>query len=319
MKPLADIRNEDWPGALWDVSGIFANDLELLYFHDFFVKNFGFKPFSLVHGSPLSTWNSGRVLPHLLRSGDEIELCIKSWLERKVAIDLTFSNPFLTEEHLKESLGNSLLEVLERLNPTRENGVIMSSDILYSHVKKNYPKIKTVSSILKVTMEKGGGKLDYYKGLADLYDKVMIHPNDNANYKLLEQLEDKNRYEIIVNENCARQCAIRHKHYESLSKTALNFLGHTDNFDELRNKNACARIDILLGKSGQCTTQMSREEMKALYDMGFRRFKVQGRGLGNAGGEILDLLRLILKKDDGTPVSTDAIVVRFLESMREIM
>lgn len=319
MKPAIDIRNDDWPEAIWDVSGIFANDRELIYFHDYFLNHFGLKPFSLVHGSPLSTWNSGRVLPHLLRSGEELELCIKSWQERKVAMDLTFSNPFLTEENLKEALGNSLLEVAERVNPTGENGVIMSSDLLYQYIKKRYPKVKTVSSILKVTMEKGGGNLDYYKRLADLYDKVMLHPNDNDNYELLEKLEDKNKYEIIVNENCARQCAIRHKHYESLSKMALNFLGHTDNFDDLRNKNACAKIDVLLGTSSQCTTQLSREEMKTLYDMGFRRFKVQGRGLGNAGGEIMDLLRLILKKDDGSPVSTDAIIIRFLESMREII
>lgn len=319
MKSAIDIRNDDWPEAKWDVSGIFANDRELLYLHDYFLKHFGFKPFALVHGSPLTTWNSGRVLPHLLRSGEEIELCIKSWLERKVAIDLTFSNPYLTEENLKETLCNSLLEVAGRLNPTGENGVIMSSDLLYKHVKENYPKVKTVSSILKVTMEKGGGNLDYYKKLTDLYDKVMLHPNDNTNYKLLEQLEDKDKYEIIVNENCARQCAIRHKHYESLSKTALNFLGHTDEFDELRNKNACAKINVLLGTSSQCTTQLTREEMKTLYAMGFRRFKVQGRGLGNAGGQVMDLLRFTLKKDDGSPVSTEAVIVRFLESMRNIV
>ncbi len=315
MKSANDIRNSDWPEAQWDLSGIFSHDRELIYFHDYFLKFFQFKPFNLVHGAPLSTWNSGRVLAHLLRSNEEIELCIKAWQERRVGMDLTFSNPYITEEHLKETLCNSLLEVAERVNPTGLNGVIMASDLLYRHVKERFPKLKTVSSILKVSMERGQGKLDYYLRLADLYDKVMIHPNDNTNYKLLEKLEDKNKFELIVNENCARDCVLRRKHYDSLSRTALNFLGYTDRFDDLRKKNACGRIDILLGQGGQCTTQLNRQEMRTLYDLGFRRFKVQGRGLHNSGGGIMDMLRLMFNEDE----STDVVKVRFLESMRNIM
>lgn len=319
VKSTNNIYNEDWAEAQWDVSGLFANDRELVYFHDYFFKNYHYKPFSLVHGAPLITWNSGRVLPHLLRTRDEIEMCIKSWVERQVAMDLTFSNPYLLEKHLEDEQGNSLLEVAQRINPTRRNGVIMSSNLLYDYVKKKYPSLKTISSILKVTMERGNGKVDYYKRLAESYDKVMIHPNDNVNFDLLAQLEDKSKYEILINENCSRQCVLRRTHYDSLSKTALDFLGYSDNFEELRSKNTCADVNILLGNSAQCTTQLSRDELKTLYDMGFRKFKVQGRGLDNSGGQILDLLRFTLRRDDGSPVSTNVIVVKFLESMRNIL
>ncbi len=308
------LLNSSWPDAHWDVSGIFSNDLELAHIHDYFLKYFGIQLFTLVHGSPLLLWNSGRVLPHLIRSAREIEQCLNTWFRRNVAIDLTFSNPYIHEDHLKLPLGNDLLQIVEANNPTGNNGVIMSSDLFYEYVRTKYPGLKTVSSILKVTMERGGGKLDYYLRLADQYDKVMVHPDDNTNYDLLEKLEDKSKFEILVNENCTRQCPIRRKHYDSLSKTSLNFLGYGDSFEELRLNNACSHLDVLMGNGPHCTTQLSRQEMRRLYEMGFRQFKIQGRGLSHSGAQILDILRLMLNDDRSTPDTMAYAVMKCLES-----
>ncbi len=309
------IVNSSWPDAQWDVSGLFANDLELVHLHDYFLQYFGVQLFSLIHGSPLMSWNSGRVLPHLIRTQHEIKLCLETWLNRNVALDLTFSNPYIQEEHLKLALGNELLKLAEENNPIGNNGVIMSSDLLYEHVRTRHPGLKTVSSILKVTQEKGNGKLDYYLNLAKKYDKVMLHPNDNTNYELLAQLEDKDKYEILVNENCARQCPIRQLHYDSLSRTALNYLTYEDDFESLRMKNPCSSLTTLMGTGKHRTTQLSKEEIAQLYCMGFRRFKIQGRGLKYSGVQILDMLRLMLKDDDETPY----IVTKFLESFGSLL
>lgn len=315
MDNYQDLINPHWPDAFWDVSGAFAHDMELLFMHDFFMQNMGIKLFSLVHGSPLFHWNSGRVIPKLLRTSDEIMMAFKAYDKRGIGIDLTFSNLYLTEEHLKSTFGNNMLKLAQKYNSGRNNAVIMSSDALYDHIRSNYPQIKTVSSIIKITNERGGGKLDYYKRLAERYDKVMVHPNDSDNFSFLEQLEEKEKFEILVNENCIRQCPIRHKHYDSLSRTSLNFLGYEDDFEERRLKNGCASLNMLLSPTKVCTTQLEPSEIKTLYDMGFRKFKVQGRGLMSSGSQIFDMLRLMLRPDGpGDYLMTD-LKARFLEAL----
>ena len=96
-----------------------------------------------------------------------------------------------------------------RHNPTGRNAVILASDLLREHIRKEYPTLKIVSSILKITNGGGKGKLDTYKRLADEYDEVMVHPDDVLNYDLLEQIEDKERHILLINEYCIRNCPIR--------------------------------------------------------------------------------------------------------------
>lgn len=305
----------DWPDAQWDVSGAFVNDRELISFYDYCNMCLGFVPYTLVHGSPLFEWNSGRVLKHLIRDAEEINAAGLEYEKRKIAVDLTFTNLFLTEEHMNNKMGNALMEFFRQRNPTKRNAVIMASDALYAHVKKNFPELKTVSSILKVTYERGRGKLDYYLRLAEKYDKVMIHPDDTVNFKLLEKLEDKDKYELIINEYCMRSCPIRHLHYDSLSKTAFSFFSFdSTDFDKKIAQNGCSFMNYLLA-SPYNTTALTHAEIKRLYDMGFRRFKLQGRGLASAAPILFDLLRLVLREDEADENAMQTIKMRFWEML----
>ncbi len=295
----ANILNPNWPEAEWDVSGAFSNDRELLIVHDFFRKVFGVSIFGTVHGSPLCVWNSGRVIPKLMCSAEQIRDAAKGYFRRRIAVDLTFSNHLLTEEDCDDVLGNAMLKFFETNNSTKRNAVIVSSDILYNHVKKNFPKLKLVSSIVKIAVENGTGKLDAYKKLAERFDKVMIHPDDTYNFDLLEKLEDKERYEIIVNEYCVRGCKLRPIHYATLSKLSKNFFGtDTTKFDERMSKNGCSDLVHLLTHPENGVAALSCEEIRRAYDMGFRKFKIQGRGMRNAAGSIFDVLRLALREDE---------------------
>ncbi len=306
----------DWPEALWDVSGAFVNDRELVSFYDYCKLRLGFTPFSLVHGSPLFGWNSGRVLKQLIRDAAEVRELSMAYVQRKIAIDLTFSNLYLTQENVRDKVGNTLLEFFRRNNPTGQNAVIMASDTLYEHVKTNFPELKTVSSILKVAHERGRGKPDYYRRLAEKYDKVMIHPDDSINCGLLEKLGDKSKYELIVNEYCVRSCPIRHLHYDSLSKTALDFFSFdSSGFDKKLAKNGCSSMSTLLGSPDHGVMALKRSEIKTLYDMGFRRFKLQGRGHPNAALILFDLLRLVLREDEPGENAMQAVKTLFWEML----
>lgn len=310
------VVNPLWPEAEWDVSGAFANDRELLLFHDFFLQVFGVKILKLVHGAPLCLWNSGRVLPHLICTAEQIRDAGKAYTHRNIGIDLTFSNHLLTEQHLEDETGNAILSFFERNNPTGKNAVILASEALFTHVKENYPKLKTVSSIIKVAVEHGRGKADYYRRLAERFDKVMIHPDDAWNFSMLEELEDKSRYEILVNEYCVRSCKIRHLHYRSLSQSAINYFGAKDpEFEKLFPNNGCSDLRQLLCDPVRGTAALAREEIKRLYDMGFRKFKVQGRGMANVGGSIFDLLRLTLREDAPGENTMHRAKLQFLEAL----
>ncbi len=317
--PSLDLLNPLWRNAKWDVSGIFANDKELIYFHDYFLNRFGIKPFSLIHGAPLCIWNSGRVNPKMQMNTQRLVDSLGNFIKRNIAIDVTFTNLFIKEEHLDDLLGNNILEALATYNPTGDNAVILSSDVLYSYIKEKYPTLKLVSSILKVSWEKGKNNLAYYEALADRFDKVMVHPDDSTNIELLSQLKNPEKFEILLNENCVRQCPIRHKHYESLSNLSLNYLGHSDDFENMRLKNLCVSDVALLSNTPKCTTQLTPDEILVAYQAGIRFFKIQGRGLHQSGSELMDMLRLMFREDALDETMMWEISTDFLESLAEYL
>lgn len=315
MNSPASIVNPLWPDAHWDVSGAFVNDRELLLFHDFFLQTTGVKILKLVHGSPLFLWNSGRVQARAACTAEQMRDAGLAYAHRGIAVDLTFTNHLLKEEHLSDPTGNALLQFFAKNNPTKNNAVICASDALYEHVGKNYPTLKRVSSILKVTVENGHGNADYYRRLADRYDKVMIHPDDGMNFKMLEKLEDKDRYEILVNEYCIRGCKIRPWHYKYLSSLALNYFGHVDEkFDERWKNNGCSDLNVLVADPERRTVAMTQDEIRRAYDLGFRKFKVQGRGMLNGAGVLFDLLRLALREDNPGENFVQRMKLQFLEA-----
>lgn len=298
MQSASPYQNPLWPDAVWDVSGAFVNDRELLAFYDYCKLILGFEAFNIVHGAPLCEWNSGRVLKHLMREAEEIRAAGLAYEQRNIAVYLTFTNQLLNESHLKDAYGNAMCIFFSRHNPTNRNSVILASDVLRDHIRKEYPALKLVSSILKITGNGGKGKLDAYKRLADEYDEVMVHPDDVLNYELLEKIEDKERHILLINEYCIRNCPIRAFHYKSLSESALSFMSHDSSvFEKRQATNGCRSLYTLLTDEHKSVLALNTPEIQRLRDMGFRHFKVQGRGHANASSILMDLLRLTLRTD----------------------
>lgn len=319
MNPVSPYQHQIWPNAVWDVSGAFVNDRELVAFHDFCTLLLGFAPFNIVHGAPLCIWNSGRVLRQLMCDAEEMRAAGIAYEQRNIALYLTFTNLILQEQHLKDALGNALLIFARNHNPTKRNAAIVASDALRAHIRKEYPELRLVSSILKITNGGGKGKLDVYKRLADEYDEVMVHPDDVLNYDLLEKLEDKDRHILLVNEYCIRQCPLRPLHYKTLSESALDFLGYDgSDFDKKQNTNGCRDLNTLLTHPKHSVLALNTPEIQKLYDMGFRHFKMQGRGHANASAILFDLLRLVLRNDAPTENALHAVGQRFWESILPI-
>ncbi len=316
MSTTSPYLNPLWADAEWDVSGAFVNDRELVAFHDFCRLLLGIEPFRIVHGSPLCIWNSGRVLKHLMCEAEEMRAAGLEYEQRGIALYLTFTNLLLQEEELKDPLGNALCTFASNHNPTGRNAVILASDALREHVRREFPKLRLVSSILKITAERGKGKLDVYKRLGEQYDEVMVHPDDVLNYGLLEKLEDKERHILLINEYCVRNCPLRGLHYEELSRTALNFLSYDcSEFEKKQATNGCRSLYTLLTDAKRSVLALNTPEIQRLREMGFRHFKLQGRGHANASSILFDLLRLVLRNDGATENALHALGQRFWESI----
>lgn len=310
--------NPLWPKADWDVSGAFVNDRELLAFFDFCKEKLGYEPFHMVHGAPLCTWNSGRVLKQLLREAEELRAAGLEYEKRRIAVYLTFSNLLLKEEHLGDALCNAMCSFFSRHNPTERNGVIVGSDLLLNHLRDKFPQLRCISSILNIVQKNGKGKLDVYRELAEKYDEVMVHPDDVLNDDLLEKLRDcPSRYILLINEYCIRNCPLRGFHYRSLSENALNFLGYDGReFDKRQVTNGCRELGKMLTTERYGVLALNTPEIQRLYDMGFRHFKLQGRGHTNASSILFDLMRLTWRNDAANENRMHAVGQRFLESLR---
>lgn len=309
--------NPDWPDAVWDVSGAFVNDREILAFFDYCRDKLGYEPFHLVHGAPLCAWNSGRVVKQLLREAEEMRAAGLEYEKRRIAVYLTFSNILLKEEHLDDPICNALCSFFTRHNPTGRNGVIIGTDLLLRHVREKYPELKCVSSILRIVQGHGKGKVDVYRELAGMYDEVMVHPDDVLNEGLLRELDDPERYILLVNEYCIRNCPMRGYHYKSLSENALNFVSYDGrDFDIKQAGNGCRELDKMLTQDRYGVLALNTGEIRKLYEMGFRHFKIQGRGHTNASAILFDLMRLTWRRDAAGENRMHTLGQRFLEGMR---
>ncbi len=309
-------RNSKWPEAVWDVSGAFAFDKELISFYDFCKNALGIDHvFPIVHGSPLmSPWNSGRVVPCLGITPQQIEVAFQEYTKRKISIYFTFSNHRLEAAHLSNRLSNDLCTLASRNNPSGGNAVILASDLLNGYIKAKYPQLKRISSILKIVGERGRAKMDVYKRYLDEYDMVMMHPDDVLNLEFIDQLPDKERIILLINEYCVRNCPIRHWHYDVLSSLSINPYEEADaEFTKLQANNGCTSLHNLLTSSQHGTIAQSDSEIEKLYQMGFRHFKLQGRGIGNAVPQLTNMLRLILRVDGANENSMHAIQQLFWE------
>jgi len=285
-----DVLHPDWKDAKWDVSGLFTLDENILATVDRTKDRWrATLPIESVHGCPLYVpWNSGRVIS---MSGitkwyiDNIEALYNKYTSRDINVYNTFSNHLLDESYLSNEDGNMMLELLSQ---KEGNGIIVASDLLSSYVRGNYPKLKQKSSIIKVSVEHPHKRnIDVYHKLLDEYDTVVLHPDDNFNIELLESLaEYGNRIEILVNEPCVVNCKIRKAHYVSVAKKGLTFKEDltvsTENEYEWNFFNSTEAMDCGLDVANKKTIttrscQNSDKEIKAMYDMGYRHFKLQGR------------------------------------------
>lgn len=252
MKNIKEISLQKYLATLdnvyWNLPSLFKKPTH--QYHIIKTLKYRDKHHFSVYGSPCFLWNGGRK-GEINLSLLDIEKYIEQMNSIQVPCFTTFTNYFLTEESLNDELGNSILDILSQ---NTNNGVIISNDTLYNYIKKNYPSLKTKCSVLKSTYENYTHNINWYKRMLDKFDVVVTHPD--LPFNLYEELPEKSRIEILVNELCRKNCPNRRTCY-------LPYIDFSHHQHPMCNQN------------GECS--FSIKEIKNLIDIGYKRFKLQGR------------------------------------------
>lgn len=260
----------------WNVGGGIKHFKELDKFNEdckiFYDTKHNF--FNAVYDSIFGMkWNGGRVCnPKDFVSLAEWIKIIERYNEQNIGFNFSFSNVLLTEEDLSDEYCNLMLQVG---NNKKINGVILTSDLLAEYIRNNYPNLKIIYSVCN-----GLNNLEDYNKATNnnLYDIVVLHPDFNHDFNFLSNLENKNKIEIMVNDNCAYGCPYRAEHYKWLSQCAkqqaTNPIIHYEN--ELdRDIKPC--YAVLNGYIKDGRNRVSFYDLDNYINMGFQRFKLIGR------------------------------------------
>lgn len=305
LKTGRDILNPNWPDAKWNVSGLFIHDHLICMLSSNVQSQFNCRFVESVHGAPLVKWNSGRIQKTTLDPKNLSTAFVHTLQQYKqlgISVFYTFSNSLIEKETLNDPSCNFMLERLAEIHG-ENGGVILSSEILSEYIRNKYPQLKQISSVVKATMEDGKGKPEYYKQLEKKYDRVVIHPDDNFNPELLSQL-DPQKAEILVNESCLINCPTRKQHYTLYSEYSKHLKITSEELRDFED-NVCHSVPTY--KQVSCSVPRRRNcnltvsELKAIYDMGFRQFKIQGRTDSGAVFKY-DLTRYILEPEHIAPL-----------------
>lgn len=260
------------PGAHYSVPGLFLYSDLLYRCMDETEARFSYRlPIQYAYGSPKVRWNCGRLmLTEDYNDLGRIRAELAGAVTHGITPLLTFSAPDLTEEDLKDPMGNEILAIANETG----GGVIVSSPLLRDHIRAHYPHLEVHASVI-LTAFTEERDLAYYEGLARDYDRYVLHPDDNFRLDLLAQLP-KDKAEIIVNEPCGFHCPQRKEHYLSITLDQAALIEERGELTDFLDR--CPYVPNKKQREmKERNIALDTDEVTALHQMDFSLFKLQGR------------------------------------------
>lgn len=303
------IQSNYTPDAIFNASGLFVYTPLIVKLIEIVRDKYGYLlPIFSIYGSPKVLWNGGRLILkdfcHNNSSSYDKEFDLLS--KYNIVPSITFTNHLIQKKDLGDRKCNEILELLEEY----KGNVILSSDILREYILERHSNIKIYASVIKTTMEDGKGNFHYYKSLENKFDTYVIHPDDNFNHKLFNGL-DLRKVEILLNERCFSGCLNRKNHYEAIAREQIC---QTKNIQYKSNfLDRCSAIpEIKQSSSQKRNLMLTLNEVKELYSLGVRKFKIQGR-TDNIYLYFYDLIRYLIDDQMAAP-NIYAIICGHIES-----
>ena len=207
-------------------------------------------------------WNGGHnVNIDVKCSPEDFIKHIKEFNNNNISYSVIFNNTALQEEHLKDESCNKILNYLNTCE-YKDNSVTVGSELLYKYIKNNYPNIKIQCSATKQLYSQE----DIEKEKASHeYSRIVLAADASKFIDILKKIKNKDEIELIIDEQCVPNCPYKKEHYEATSKWMIS---HDPSINiTCRMRNSSIKEDITC----------SFDEIKNLYDIGFRHFKITHR------------------------------------------
>lgn len=237
---------------------------------------------------PPAIWNGGRY-QHGNCSVDFIRQVLREFNSRGIPLRFTFTNPILTEKHLKDDFCNRILKLADN----GMNEVIVASPLLEDYIRDKYPNYKLTSSTCKRITDAD----TLTDELGKDYHIVVLDYDLNNKFDILEKLPNKDKCELLVNACCNPGCAHRSNHYRTIGAEQLAYGEHLKKhpkapfgLTELRRDHKqyadmidpftleCSCVDRTIFESMKLPTHISPDAIWEKYvPMGFSQFKIEGR------------------------------------------
>jgi len=223
---------------------------------------------------PTSLWNGGRYSNDDQCDAAFVQNVVKAINEQGVPVRFTYTNPLLTEHDLTDPYCNFCMEVADN----GMNEVLVFSPILEKYIREKYPRYKINSSTCKEIKDME----ELNEELQKDYNLVVLDYNLNNRFDLLEQIQQKDKVEILVNACCVPNCPRRGEHYRTIAKQERIALQNRKIpegkkipvpgwYCEYGDKNSIYTIQ-------EYSTYVSPEAIWEKYvPMGYSNFKIEGR------------------------------------------
>ena len=134
-----------------------------------------------------------------------------------------------------------------------------------------------------------------YNKLATQYDRVCLHPADAVKPSIVNALENKAKFDIVINDPCLRTCPVRKEHTALLAemRRAPYDTELMRRRSDLIARVACQKVNSAeLQQKASCN--LTREEAAALYAAGFRSFIIQAQQFRNEMTLLWDIFHCML-------------------------
>lgn len=228
------------------VGGLFEHDDFIIKMQEWFHKNHSCNYVDSVYGGLSSSlWHSGRLIKNDSISIEKITSILDAYSSVGIDCNFVFSKINISEDDLKCPISNKLLYVLNYYNRNKNNGVIVTNDLLRDYIKTRYPNLKITCSIIKtnvVNHPNGDETVEYYNSLAESYDRVVMSFHHLIEPDYLKQLKYKDKMEILLTDNCVYDCKYKHMRLTIIDKITNNpnnqeYINQLSSFNDVCLKN----------------------------------------------------------------------------------
>lgn len=268
-----------YPNINYVMPFMFTNDVWILIINELLKEDVN--PIKHIYGSVYCAWQSGRHAKVFLDDLYVIEKYLQNISDLGLKPNFTFSTLNVDKDKLNDKFSNQLLDLAYSYN----SYFIVSSELLYDHIKQRYNDAKMVCSVIAPAVryhESDFNETEFYNKMLDKYEKIVIRPEytiENID-KLDKLISDISRIEVLINQMCFYNCPHYKRHYSIQEKSDLILNNAKKNkvpqVQINENINAfCPRYNVQA--ENYRSVRMNIEQMEQLIQLGVKFFKLQGR------------------------------------------